>query len=63
MSTEYATVDFDEIVTFTEQAILFRIDEREVWIPVSVMDPDLDPHAGPNEIEVAEWFAIKEVLI
>lgn len=56
-----ATIDYDEIVAETEMAILFLIGDEEKWIPRSQIHNDPD---GPDgEVEVSEWFAIKEELV
>ena len=55
---EDAIVYYDKIIRKTEQAVLYRIEDREVWIPNSVHDD-----FGDGSLAVQEWFAIKEELI
>ena len=59
---ETAIVYYDEVVLDEShyQAVLFKIDNREVWIPRSVIVND---DFENNVIEVKEWFAINEELI
>lgn len=54
------TVDFDEVITDYDHynAILFRMDDREVWVPKSLINNRED-----NSFDVPEWFAIKEELV
>jgi len=53
---------FDEIVVNRDDlgAVLFRMDNQEIWIPRSLIGW-LDEE--DNEVEVPEWFAIKEELV
>jgi hypothetical protein len=53
-----AIVYYDYILKKTEQAVLYKIDDREVWIPKSVHEDFED-----GSLAVQEWFAIKEELI
>jgi len=41
-------------------ATLFRIADREVWIPNSQIE---DYWEEDRQVEVPEWFAVKEELI
>ena len=65
--TDYVDIDFDRVITETAIATLFKIEEREVWIPNRVIDGIYDPeHHIQRDIgmvSVAEWFALKEGLI
>ena len=58
---DIATIDYDEILAETEMAILFLIDDEEKWIPKSQIHND--PEGSGGEVEVSEWFAIKEELV
>lgn len=60
------SVEFTAHVTnYTDDAILVNIGlPKHVWIPRSVMDYEGYLAVGETiEIEVEEWFAIKEELI
>ena len=52
------------IVHKTDAALLARIDEREVWLPLSQLDQDEDvPEVGDDAVlSVAEWLADQESL-
>jgi len=54
------TVYFDEVVVDRDSldATLFRMGNRELWVPKSLI---IDQEK--NSIEVPEWFAIKEGLV
>lgn len=60
-----ATVEFyAEVLHETEMAVLCEVDGDEVWIPRSVIEDGEDLETGDTgDIEVAEWFAIKEGLV
>jgi type II secretory pathway component GspD/PulD (secretin) len=62
MSNPLATIYFDKVIVDRDDlgAILFRIDKEEIWIPRSLIE-QLDE--GNNEVEIPEWFAIKEELV
>ena len=60
---EYAVIDFDECVTATAAAILLRIDERKVWIPVSLIEEPPEIGDLDSSVLVAQWFAEKEGLV
>lgn len=53
-----AIVYYDRILRHSAEAILYKIDNRDVWIPKSLHDDFED-----GSLAVAEWFAIKEELI
>ena len=50
-------VAYDKIKFVTEKAVLFDIDEEEVWIPKSVI-----VEVDGDEVCVASWFAEREGL-
>lgn len=52
------------IVHKTDAALLARIDEREVWLPLSQLDQDEDlPEVGDDAVlSIAEWLADQESL-
>jgi hypothetical protein len=62
-----ATIHFDKIVeTKSEEATLFLAEGEEVWVPNSLIIPNsitLDANKRSGEVEVQEWFAIKEGLV
>lgn len=60
MSNELVTVYFDDVIIDRGHlgAILFRINEQEVWIPRSLIKD-----RGKNQLGIPEWFAFKEELI
>lgn len=60
--TDYVDIDFDRVITETDLATLFEIEEREVWIPNSCIDSDYSDYRA-GMVGVAEWFALKEGLI
>lgn len=53
-----------KVLRSTGGAVLLRLeDEREVWIPRSLIDGDSDVANGEDvEFEVPSWFARKEGL-
>lgn len=59
----YLEIEFEEKIHETQKAILFRIQNEEVWIPKSVIN-DLtltkERFKKSGTVEVAEWFAEKE---
>lgn len=60
--SSYADVDFDSVLIETDGAILFNIDEEEIWIPLSVIDTDsFDEQDKVVSVEI--WYATKEGLI
>ena len=64
MSDNLITIFFDDIIIDEDQynAILFDLGpiSGNVWIPRSLIE-QLDE--GSNEVEMPEWFALKEGLI
>ena len=60
-------VEFDDIVLDREDknAILFRLGDREVWIPRSqILEVDYClAEQGVIKVYIPEWLAIKEGLI
>lgn len=54
-----ADIDYDEVLHETADAILFRIDKREVWIPKSIAEVDTDA----KTFTIPEQFAIKNELV
>lgn len=53
-------ISYDEIVTETDMAILFKDDKEQFWIPKSVID---EHDEDDKVVSVYEWFAEKEGLI
>ena len=64
---EIVDIDFDFIENSTDAAVLFVIDDKEVWIPKSQIqnldDLDLDDHESDGTIELPTWWAYNEGLI
>ena len=60
--SETVLIDYDEIAHDTGDggATLFHIENREVWVPNSVL---VDVWENDNQFEVPEWFALQEELI
>lgn len=52
-------VEYDEIVYETAQAFLFNIGGKEVWLPKSVIEVDVDS----KTITLPEKFAIDKELV
>lgn len=59
--TEYMWIGYDEVLFSTIKATQFELGEEEPqWIPKSVInDIDTEKH----NVEVAEWWLIKEGLV
>ncbi len=53
-------ISYDEIVTETDMAILFKDDKDQFWIPKSMID---DHDEDDKIVSVYEWFAEKEGLV
>ncbi len=58
---EPVPIDYDEFVTETDAACLYRIDGGECWIPKSVHEHDDD--SKQKVIWVKQWFCEKEELV
>jgi len=67
--TTYAEIDYDQCVRKTPGAVLVRIGYAEVWIPLSLIDPEDDAGTpdpsirGGNTCRVEVWFAEREGLV
>ena len=65
-SSNYVHVDVDEIVRVTDKALLVRIDDEQIWLPLSqIADAgDYDFQAGDQELSlsVTEWIAREKGL-
>ena len=57
--TRFINVTYEEIVRETEKAILFKINDEEVWLPKSQIEVSEE---GDNVVEVPEWLAEKNNL-
>lgn len=59
------TIQVEEVIRETDLALLFLIDDDEVWMPKSVITDgdEIEVGACEIEIEVAEWFAKQEGLV
>jgi hypothetical protein len=55
----WVRVDYDEIKAATEKAVLFVIDDEDVWLPVSQLDADYSNEVGEGagHVFVTEWIA------
>ena len=54
------TIDYDEIVTDTDDAILIRVGLEDIWIPRSQIS---NHDEVANEMDIPEWLALNEGLI
>ena len=60
----YVDIHHDGIITTTDMARLFRVDDEEIWIPNSLIEYyDEDLHDGHGIVTIPAWFAEKEELI
>ncbi len=59
--TETVLIDYDHILVDQDKfgAILFEIDEREIWIPRSLVE---DIWEEDRRMEIPLWFAVKKEL-
>jgi hypothetical protein len=59
---DFIDLTYDEIITTTDKAILFRFGDNEVWLPKSqIEDPDeLNDHGG--EVSVQYWLIEEKSL-
>ena len=59
MVDEAVEINFDEKAAETDMAILFMIDDEEVWVPKSVIN-----YYGEQEgiAEIKSWWAEREGL-
>ena len=56
-------VEYEKILTETTEAVLFLVEDEEVWIPKSQMEEeieDLDREGG--EFTIPEWLAVEKGL-
>lgn len=62
---ELVEIDFDHVEASTRDAILFVIDDREVWVPRSLIvdGESIYDDEEDGSFEVPEWWAEKEGLI
>lgn len=58
------TIAVEVVLRETDLALLFVIDDDEVWIPKSVIEDAETIDVGDEDIEIniASWFAEKEGL-
>jgi hypothetical protein len=60
---EPVDIDFDRIVHMTDKAILFKIEDDDVWLPKSVIADveDLEDHdmGEPGHFSVPRWVAVE----
>lgn len=50
------------VLSVTERAVLLDLDNREQWIPRSVIEDGEDVVVFQTDLYVAEWFVEKEGL-
>lgn len=69
---EYTPVDYDEIIHETDEAVLFSIDDKEVWIPKSCIENHWlgeliegieRQTVSARQVPVLEQFAIQKGLV
>lgn len=58
-------LEVEVVVKETTLGLLCRIDEKETWIPKSLIGEDSEVRAEGDrgKIEVPEWWALKEGLV
>ena len=54
------SIDYDEIVTSTPDAILFSIEDKNIWISRSQIE---DHDEDDKYFAIPEWLAFKKELI
>jgi len=53
-----------EVIRTTEKAVLVRtVGDDEVWVPRSMVEGGGAVQEGDEDIQVKEWFALKEGLV
>ena len=60
---EYVNIDYDREEFDTDDAILFIIEGKKVWIPVSQIDMDAYDTTVENTVPITEWCAKENGLI
>lgn len=62
--SNYVHLDVDEVVKETEKALLLRIGDEELWVPLSQIADAADYSAGDADctVSVTKWFADKNGL-
>ena len=66
MTKEYIELDYDQCTMMTESAVLVCIDDKRVWLPLSVLNQEVETPSIADDgglVEVEVWFAMKEGLI
>jgi len=61
--TDYADIDIDGVKHTTATAVLLIIEDKDCWVPLSVIHPDDDDLRTLKTVRVALWFAEKEGLV
>lgn len=61
MSGDRVEVDYDSVVVDGDEATLFDIGGRRLWLPKSAAQVDDDP--ANKVVWVEEWLAVKEELV
>ena len=60
-------MEYESCLKITAKAALFAIEDRQLWIPLSVIAPEdakvLEEGDVDGSICVADWFARKEGLL
>lgn len=61
-SDEEVDIVYDELITSTEKAMLYRIDNLKVWIPKSQILHSTY-QSGSGTLTIPEWLAIEKELV
>lgn len=56
MSDETCTLLYDEIVTETDDAVLFRVGDDDYWIPKSLLE-DFEESKQDDTVGIPRWKA------
>ena len=59
---EWVEIDVDEVVKETDEAILIRIEDEEMWIPTSQCE-DWPDEGEAGIVTMMEWIAIEKDLV
>lgn len=60
---DYTEIEDATLIKSTERAGLYRIEDRDVWIPWSLVDEgSVDKDGQTGTIYVAEWFVEREQI-
>ena len=59
---DYVTIDVDEVIRETDDAILVDLEGGKYWLPKSQLE-DWPDKGEKGEVEISEWMAIEKGLI